>query len=126
MTKLYIPAGFQAITPFICVQDFQAFLAFVQQGLGATILEEISNDEGAVVYATIKLDDSTIRVQEAWDAESVTPAMLYFYVPDVEQAYKRAIEAGAEPFESGENPFGDQDAVIADKWGNFWWFAKKA
>ena len=126
MKEQYIPIGFQAITPFICVQDFQKFLEFVQNGLGAEILEEKTNGDGAVFYATIKLDDSIIRIQEAWDAESTTPAMLYFYVPNVEQAHKRAIDAGAISFEAGENPFGEQDAVVTDKWNNFWWFAKKA
>lgn len=125
MKKQHIPTGFQAITPYICVQEFEEFLKFVQKGLGAKILEDKVNENGKIIYATIKLDDSIIRIQEAWDAESVTPAMLYFYVSDAEIALKKAVNAGAKASDGGPNPFGDKDAVVVDKWNNFWWFAQK-
>lgn len=125
MNKQHAPADFQTITPFICVLDFQDFLQFVQNGLGAEIVEQKTNEKGVVFYATLKFTDSLVRVQEAWDADAATPAMLYVYVPDADKAKQRAIDAGAIAFESGENPFGDQDAVVTDKWRNFWWFATK-
>ena len=121
----YKPNGFQAITPYICVLDFSAFFQFVQDGLGAEVLDQQPDDNGVVTLATIKLDDSILRISGAWDAKSATPAMLYFYVPNVEAAYNKAIKAGAIHSEGGPNPFGDEQAVVTDRWNNFWWFAKQ-
>lgn len=125
MSTDYKPTGFQAITPFICVENFQEFYQFVQKGLGAEVLEDRVDENGEVFYATIKFDDSIIRIQKAWDAESATPAMLYCYVPNIKETREKALNAGAMPFDSGNNPFNDNDAVVVDKWNNFWWLATK-
>lgn len=125
MTTSFKPKGFQAITPYICVENFQEFYQFVQKGLGAKILEDKIDENGNVYYATIKFDDSIIRIEKAWDSASVTPAMLYCYVPNINDAKEKALNAGAMPFNSGDNPFNDNDAVVVDKWNNFWWFASK-
>lgn len=123
MVDHHIPTGRQAITPFICVLEFAEFLRFVQDGLGAEIVDEQKNEDGEVFLATLKIDDSIVHTMQAWDAESATPAMLYFYVPDVAKAVARAVAVGGETSEGGPNPFGDEHGVVTDKWNNFWWFA---
>lgn len=123
MTDNHIPTGRQSTTPFICVMNYPEFLTFVQEGLGAKIVEQQKNDQGEVFLATLNLNGSIIHTMQAWNAEAATPAMLYVYVPSVEKAVERAIAAGAEPSEGGANPFGDEHGVVTDKWNNFWWFA---
>lgn len=115
----------QVIAPYICVQNFEEFLNFVIVGLGAEVIEEKRNSRDKVWYATIEIQESTIRIQEAWDKASVTPAMLYIYVNDAEASAKIATNSGASIFEGGENPFGEKDAVVVDSWDNFWWFAER-
>lgn len=115
----------QSVAPYICVQDFERFLNFTIVGLNAEVIEEKKNAQGKVSYATLEIQGSTIRIQDAWNAESATPAMLYIYVDDAKQAATIAVNAGASIFESGENPFGEEDIVVVDDWENFWWFAER-
>jgi len=114
----------QSIAPYICVQYFEEFLSFVTTGLNAEIIEEKRDPEGVVLYATIEIQGSTIRIQEVWDKESATPAMLYIYVDDVKLAAKNAVNSGALMFERGKNPFGEEDALVVDMWSNYWWFVE--
>ena len=55
----------------------------------------------------------------------VTWAFLYVYVSDVDETYRRAIEAEAhsleEPFDM---PYGDRRCMVEDRWGNTWQIAR--
>jgi uncharacterized glyoxalase superfamily protein PhnB len=52
------------------------------------------------------------------------PAFLYVYVPDVDDTYQRAVQAGAESLEPPEDlPYGDRRAMVKDPWGDLWQMA---
>ena len=54
------------------------------------------------------------------------PSMLYFYVPDVDATYKRAIAAGAKSVIEPANMFyGDRHACVKDVADNDWWIATR-
>jgi PhnB protein len=51
-----------------------------------------------------------------------SPVHLYIYVADVDQVFKRAIEAGAKVIDQAENrDWGDRTAGIEDPYGHVWW-----
>ena len=52
------------------------------------------------------------------------PASIYVYVPDVDAAYDRALEAGAEKVSPPEDkPYNERAAGVRDSFGNTWWIA---
>jgi PhnB protein len=52
------------------------------------------------------------------------PASVYVYVSDVDAAYGRAMEAGAEEVAPPEDkPYGERVAGVKDSFGNTWWIA---
>jgi uncharacterized glyoxalase superfamily protein PhnB len=52
------------------------------------------------------------------------PAMVHVYVEDVDAAYRRALDAGAEPLrEPADQFYGDRSAGVRDAGGNLWWIA---
>jgi uncharacterized glyoxalase superfamily protein PhnB len=52
------------------------------------------------------------------------PAFLYVYVDDADEAYWRAIAAGAESIETpADVPYGDRRAMVRDSWANIWQIA---
>jgi uncharacterized glyoxalase superfamily protein PhnB len=54
----------------------------------------------------------------------IARAFLYVYVPDCDQTYRRALEAGARSLEEPSNlPYGDRRGMVEDKWGNVWQIA---
>jgi uncharacterized glyoxalase superfamily protein PhnB len=58
-------------------------------------------------------------------ARPALPVWLHVYVPDVDETYQRALEAGGpfiqEPFRAGAEP--DRRGGVKDPSGNTWWIA---
>jgi uncharacterized glyoxalase superfamily protein PhnB len=51
-------------------------------------------------------------------------AFLCVYVPDVDDTYQRAVQAGAESLEAPDDlPYGDRRAMVKDPWGDLWQMA---
>ncbi|MEW2918424.1 VOC family protein [Ruegeria sp. ANG10] len=72
----------------------------------------------------LQFDDTTYFVQEATDELKKSELALYLYVPDLDAAYQRALNAGAISIaEPAEQYHGDSLAILADKWGNQWYLA---
>ena len=52
------------------------------------------------------------------------PAFLYVYLENADEAYGRAMNAGAASIESpSDMPYGDRRATVRDPWGNLWQIA---
>jgi PhnB protein len=59
----------------------------------------------------------------AWSGEP-TPTGLHLYVPDADQVYRAALEAGAESlYAPVDQPYGDREAGVRDVAGNQWYIA---
>ena len=53
-----------------------------------------------------------------------TADMIYVYVDDADEKYRRAVDAGATPLEEPSNmPYGDRRGMVEDWWGNLWQIA---
>ncbi len=114
--------GFQAITPYLTLKNLKDFIDFAEKGLGAKTVSKMDQGDGTIVHAELKFDDSNVMAGEA--PNESFPAMLYFYVKDCDKSYSKAIEAGASSLmEPKDQPYGDRNAAVKDKWGNQWWFA---
>jgi uncharacterized glyoxalase superfamily protein PhnB len=111
------PAGFHTITPRIVVEDVSGLVDFIKRAFDAT--GEISN--GAPTQ--LRMGDSVLLISDAGMRQTF-PAFLYVYVDDVQQTYRRAIEAGAVSMEGvWDTPYGDRRGMIKDPWGNLWQIA---
>lgn len=68
--------------------------------------------------AEIRIGDSLIMVTRAAERE-LFPAFLYVYVDDADDAYDRALAAGAASMEAPrDTPYGDRRAMVRDPFGN--------
>jgi PhnB protein len=53
-----------------------------------------------------------------------TPCSIYLYVPDVDDAYRRALERGASSVEAPEDkPYQERAAGVRDSFGNIWYIS---
>ena len=53
-----------------------------------------------------------------------TPGSIYVYVPDVDGAYRRALERGAISVAAPEDkPYQERQAGVRDSFGNTWWIS---
>lgn len=52
------------------------------------------------------------------------PGSIYVYVPDVDAAWRRALECGAVSLAAPEDkPYRERQAGVRDSFGNTWWIA---
>jgi PhnB protein len=112
-----IPAGWHTVTPRIVAHNADQLIAFIRQVFGA------EGDYRPDTPSVLTIGDSIIMVSDA-GIRSAIPAFLYVYVDDADDAYRRALEAGATSLEEpSDMPYGDRRGMVKDRWGNTWQIA---
>ena len=123
---MYIPPGFNTVTPYFFIDGAQAFIDFLIDGLGGTEVGRTMRDDGLVANAMVRLGTSTVMVSDASPAFPAMPASYYLYVEDADVAMKRAVEHGAQVvMEVGDRPYGDRQGGARDAHGNLWWISQR-
>lgn len=122
MRKPYKPEGFNSVSPYIVADDAARVIQFLKDTFGATDLRHIQREDGGIMHAEVRIDDSVVMLADTPPGCRPVPACVHVYVPDVDAAYKRALAAGAESIEA-PNQKGDPDrrGGVKDPAGNAWW-----
>jgi PhnB protein len=123
---MYIPPGFNTVTPYYFVKDAESFLSFLVQGLGGEETCRTMRSDGSVQNVQVRLGTSTVMVSEATERYPAMAAAFYLYVPDADAAMKRALESGASlEMAVGDMPYGDRQGGVRDRHGNIWWISQR-
>lgn len=118
-----IPAGYHTVTPYLLASDARKLLDFLKAAFGAVSTEFISDSDGSVAHAEVKIGDSIVMVGGKKNAP-LTTSMFYLYVEDTDAVYQQALAAGATSLMEPQNKFyGDRNAAVQDPFGNQWWIA---
>lgn len=74
------------------------------------------------MHAEVKIDDSVLMIADSTEKYPSHQLMIHVYVPDAQQTYRKAIEAGAEAVEEPVHKENDPDlrGSFKDFAGNFW------
>jgi PhnB protein len=113
------PPGFNSVTPRMVVGDVVAEVEFLRAVFGAT------GEAAAGRPAEVRIGDSTVMVSPAGERD-LFPAFLYVYVDDADNAYRRALDAGAMSVEAPfDTPYGDRRAMVRDPSGNVFQIAHR-
>ena len=116
----YKPEGWPAVTPRLITADVRGLVDFLKRVFGAT------GEVQAGRPVEMAIADSRILVSDGAGLRSATSAFLYVYVPDVDEVWRRAVEAGATTIEApAGTPYGDRRAMLEDRWGNIWQVATR-
>lgn len=119
-----IPDGYHSVTPYITVPGLAKTIEFLKQAFGAEMMEVMERPGGAIAHAEAKIGDSMIMMGEP-DPKgpyAPRPCNLYVYVPNVDEVYARAIQAGGKSLREPRDEFyGDRGAGVEDPSGNYWW-----
>jgi PhnB protein len=114
------PEGWHTVTPRIITSEPQEMVRFVKRvfdGQGESHVERPSE---------IRIGDSLIMISNGAGVREPMPAFLYVYVENVDETYRRAVDAGAESLElPADLPYGDRRAMLRDAWGNLWQIASR-
>lgn len=113
----HAPEGWPTITPRIVGADPSGLVEFLSVVFGATA--NVQPDQPSIV----QLGDSKLMVS-ASDERDATSAFLYVYVKDADDAFRRAMNAGAVSLETPATMhYGDRRCMVRDPWGNTWQIA---
>jgi len=123
---MYIPPGFGAVTPYFFVNDADAFVRFLVDGLGGIEIIRTLRADGNIANAQIRLNTSTVMVSEASEAYPPMAAAYYLYVENADAAMARALAHGATlDMPVGNMPYGDRQGGVRDPHGNLWWISER-
>jgi PhnB protein len=115
----------------LTVKDTARALTFYSESLGAVEVFRMPTPDGGIAHAEFMIGNTRIYISdeaEEWHAfampEGSTAACLFsIMTKDCDEAYNRAITAGAESLSEPEDKFwGTRSALIKDPFGYRWSF----
>jgi PhnB protein len=118
--------GFHTITPYLIVNEAAELIEFVKQAFNAEESFRTTGSAGGI-HCEVRIGDSMVMIGGggAWSG-TPTPASLMVYVDDVDAVYENALKAGAtSSHPPTEQEYGDRDAGVADRFGNYWCISTK-
>lgn len=123
-----IPEGYHSVTPYLIVDDAAKAIDFYKQAFGAEEKFRLPMGD-RIGHAEIKIGDSFIMLADEFPdmghlgpkARGGTTVSLMVYVPDVDSAFKTALDAGAKQEQPVQNQFwGDKLGTLTDPFGHKW------
>ncbi len=122
---MYIPEGFNTITPYFIVEDADVFIEFLKNAFGGVEIGR-TEMEGRIANAQIRLGTSTIMIGESNEHAKPTIGSYYLYVENADASMKSAIERGGELImEVVDMSYGDRQGGVKDPCGNMWWISQR-
>ncbi|HEY6008536.1 MAG TPA: VOC family protein [Geobacteraceae bacterium] len=128
-----IPEGFHSVTPMFMFKDTRKAMEFYKRAFGAQELFAMPGPDGkGVMHAELRIGDSIIMMgdespqEPCKSAETMggSPVSFYLYVENVDAAFAKAVEAGAETRMPVEDMFwGDRAGSVQDPFGYGWMLA---
>ena len=123
---MYLPPGFNTVTPYYFVKDAEAFVSFLVKGFGGKETCRTMRGDGRIQNVQVQLGTSTVMVSEATERYPAMASAFYIYVSDADASMKRAIDSGASlEMKVGDMPYGDKQGGVRDKHGNIWWISQR-
>lgn len=125
MSNLKMAEGHHTITPYLVVAGAERQIEFLQKVFNnVEIVEKMMRSEGVIAHAEIKIGDSVIMLSDATNEFRKQNAMLYVCVENTDEAYNRALKAGATSVRPPQDEsYGARSGGVKDPFGNEWWFA---
>jgi PhnB protein len=128
-----IPKGYHSVTPSIFVAGATKAIEFYKKAFGAEEVSRFAGPDGKIMHAEIRIGDSPIMLaDEMPEYGGKSPAMLggtpvsfFIYQDNVDAAWKRATDAGAQIVQPLIDQFwGDRAGCLKDPFGHNWWLAQ--
>ena len=118
----WIPQGFHSVTPYLHPASAAKLIDFLKATFGAEERGRYPDASGRIPHAEVRIGDSILEMGEP---PQPLPTSLRAYVHNVDEAYRRALAAGAASlYEPVDQSYGDREAGVKDPEGNVWFLAK--
>jgi PhnB protein len=124
-----IPDNYPRVSPHLSVNGAADAISFYKEILGAEERMRMPMPDGKIGHAEIEIGDSVLMIGDEMEGGvdpsprtvGGSPVALFVYVEDVDDVFRRALEAGADAVREPENQFyGDRIAMFDDPFGHRW------
>jgi PhnB protein len=128
-----IPQGYHTVTPNIVVRDALKAIEFYRKAFNAEETVRMPGPDGKIMHAEVRIGDSLIMMADEMpemgsrgpQAYGGSPVGFYVYVENVDEAWQRALDAGAKSTMPLADMFwGDRAGCVEDPFGHKWWLAQ--
>lgn len=129
-----IPDDYAELTAYLSVAGADEAIGFYVRAFGAKELSRYTAPDGMVPHAQIQIGATIVMLSDESPAAGLpgphslggTPVTLYLFVEDVDAAFARAREAGAEEGRPVQDHFfGDRTGQVIDPFGHRWTLASR-
>jgi PhnB protein len=126
-----IPEGMHTVTPHLIIKDASKAIDFYKQAFGAEERFRMNSPDGRVAHAELQIGDSIIFLSDEFpemgrgrlSPQSLggTCAALNIYTENVDSAFEKAVNAGAQAAMPVMDMFwGDRYGQLVDPFGHVW------
>jgi PhnB protein len=129
-----IPEGYHSLNVYLSVKEADKAIEFYKKIFGAKEVGRITMPDKKIGHAELQIGDTRIMLAEEmpeWGNKGPvtlggTPVGLCLYVENVDEVYKKAINAGAK--QDGDMAvkdqfYGDRSGTLVDPFGHKWTIA---
>jgi len=129
MKTSHIYPGAHTLNSYITIKDCSAAIEFYKKAFGATEGVRLLMPNGSIAHAEVLIEGSLLMMADEnleWGNKSPltiggNPMTFGLYVKDANQAFQKAIDAGATPVMPVTDMFyGDRVGQIMDPFGYKW------
>lgn len=126
-----IPEGYHSVTPYLIIGGAAKAIEFYKQAFGATEIMRLNHGD-KIGHAEIKIGDSHVMMADEYPdmgnrgplALGGTSVGIALYVPNADQVFKQAVDAGAKVERPLQDQFyGDRAGTVIDPFGHKWTIA---
>jgi PhnB protein len=129
-----IPEGYSSLTFYLNIKHADKAIEFYKKAFNAKEIGRISTPDGSVGHAELQIGNARFMIAEEmpeWGNVSPktlggTAVGLCVYVENVDEVFKRALDAGAEisgNMDVQDQFYGDRSGQIIDPYGHKWTIA---
>jgi PhnB protein len=124
-----LPNGMHTVTPHLVCANASQAIAFYQKAFGATEMFRLDGPDGKLMHGCVRIGDSNVMLADEYPdwgslgpkALKGTPVTIHLYVDDADEAFKRAVDAGATVKMQLDDMFwGDRYGIVTDPFGHDW------
>jgi PhnB protein len=124
-----IPDCYRTLNLYLTVRNASEAIEFYKKAFGAEDLHRTAAPDGRLLHAEMQVGDSRLMLSDEFPemgsqsplALGGSPVTIWMYVPDVDEAFKQAVDAGVTVRMPLADMFwGDRLAMVTDPYGHVW------
>jgi uncharacterized glyoxalase superfamily protein PhnB len=124
-----VPDDMHTVTPHLTCDGAAAAIEFYKQAFGAVEGLRMPGPDGRLMHAMIRIGDSPVMLADEfpeWGGSGPkrlggTPVTIHLQVPNADEVFQRALDAGAEvKMPIADMFWGDRYGIVTDPFGHAW------